>query len=534
MLTQYKKTICAFSIFIFCASTFAGEIKYTSWKFSDLTSIGGISVTPEGNPEIIAINADKAYLFDGTEDRVVINNNPLIGIDEFTFEVVFRVDKGGVAEQKFVHLQANPDIRILFELEFKNDSMWYMDNYIQSENGAGMNFIDSTKLYTVNRWYHAALVYKNNEFKQYINYKTENTANYTWNSPADGSVSVGARTTNTNYMTGAVREIRFADVALDSNQFLFYGELLEPHETFVLDNLNEINGHPVQSFGNPEVVETEIGPGIEFDGTDDGIYILTNPIGDANYFTIETIVKPKDVFPANDAPRYFHIEDGDDGNRRITMELRLNDKHEWYFDGFLKASGSESIGLMDETLTHPIDSWEHMAITYNNGIFRTFVNYEKELENNWGPKFLPLGANTKMSVGMRMNKVNHFNGIFQRIRITHAVLETSDFMSITPDTSKVIPTGNSEIYEDNADLNVVVFPNPASGITKIQVMSYTPGHLSLDLYNMAGIKVEELLNEYISAGATETGFDTRLYPEGLYLLQIRNNHRVETKKILIK
>jgi hypothetical protein len=279
-------------------------------------------------------------------------------------------------------------------------------------------------------------------------------------------------------------------------------------------------------------VETEIGPGIDFDGTEDGIYILTNPIDSAKYFTIETIIKPNDVYPDNAEPRYFHIEDGDNSNRRITMELRLNDRHEWYFDGFLKAE-TESIALIDETLTHPIDSWEHMAITYDDGIFKTYVNYKMELESNWGPNFLPLGENTKMSAGMRMNKVAHFNGIIQRIRVTKAVLNIDEFMDIYPDSTGNIPSSTNESFENNSDFNVEIFPNPASGITNIRVMTSSAGYFTLELYSIAGIKIDELFNEYISAGITEARFDSGLYPKGIYFLQMRNGLQIESRKILI-
>ena len=543
---NFLKLFNIISLILYCTNAFATEINYTNWKFNDLTSIGGIVVKPEGNPQIININNEKAIFFDGVEDRLIIENNPLIGLEEFTIEIIFRVDKGGVAEQKFIHLQANPDIRILFELEFKNDGSWYMDNFIKSGNGKSISFIDSTKSYPANRWYHAALVYKNNEFKQYINYKHENVDTLTWISPTDGSVSVGARMNKLNYMTGAVREIRFANVALESNQFLNYGELLEEHETFVLDNLVEINRHTVQVYGDPQVIDTKFGKGIEFDGTDDGIYILTNPLADAKYFTIETIIKINDVYPANAEPRYFHIEDGDDSNRRLTMELRLNNKHEWYFDGFLKASGNGSVGLMDETLTHPINGWEHCALTYDNGLFRTFVNYKQELENNWGSKLLPFGNNTKMSVGMRMNKVNHFNGIIQRIRISKNVLDPSEFMEYIPDSTSTdidtsstiidtITSGITKIHNEFANqFDVHVLPNHTNGIANIKVFTSTEEFVSIELYNMEGRKIAELINNCISEGVIEYNFDFSKYQKGIYLLKIKNNKQVITKKILME
>jgi len=214
------------------------------------------------------------------------------------------------------------------------------------------------------------------------------------------------------------------------------------------------------------------------------------------------------------------------------MELRLNDKHEWYFDGFLKAE-SKNIALIDETLTHPIEGWEHIAITYDNGIFNTYVNYTMELDSIWGPNFLPLGGNTKMSVGMRMNKVNHFNGIIQRIRVTKAVLDIDEFMDIYPDTTGGIPTSNYESFENNSDFNVDVFPNPASGIANIQVMISSAGYVTLELYSMTGMMIDELFNDYISAGITEASIDTGLYPKGIYLIQIRNRHQIESRKILI-
>lgn len=535
MTIQLKRIFWTLSVILYFASTSIAQIKYTNWNFNDLTSVGGVDVVPEGNPEIIRINKDSAYLFDGDEDRVVLDQNPLIGLNEFTLEVVFRVDEGGVSEQKMFHMQANPDIRLLFEVEFVNDSMWYMENFIQTGSGAGENIhlMDSTKLHPVNRWVHIAVVYKNNTFKQYINYKLENTGDLTWVAPDAGSISVGARINKRNYLTGAVREIRFADTALDSTQFLFYEQLLEQHETYVLDNLEEINGYSVQRFGDPQVVETEIGQGIEFDGTEDGIYILSNPIGAASHFTIETIILPRDVAPANADPRYLHIEDGDNSNRRITMELRLNDMHEWYFDGFLKASSSSSVGLMDETLTHPIDSWEHMAISYDNGHFKTYVNYKSELESNWGPKFLPMGDNTKMSVGMRMNKVNYFQGIIQRIRVTQAVLDSSEFMTIHQGLHLGVHPLINEDEGDHSELNVHVFPNPARGIVKIQLKSARAGFASIELSNVMGLNMAELFNAKIAEGLTEVSFDTSNFPRGLYVLIIRNNRSVTKKKLLI-
>ena len=53
-----------------------------------------------------------------------------------------------------------------------------------------------------------------------------------------------------------------------------------------MNSLKNIGGHPVQVFGNPEIVKTEIGKAIRFDGIHDRLLVDNNPLGDAKEFTI--------------------------------------------------------------------------------------------------------------------------------------------------------------------------------------------------------------------------------------------------------
>ena len=68
-------------------------------------------------------------------------------------------------------------------------------------------------------------------------------------------------------------------------------------ETWEIDNLKEIGGHDVTVFGDPEVVETEIGRAVIFDGEDDMLLVDFNPIGEAKAFTVEVLFKQNASFP---------------------------------------------------------------------------------------------------------------------------------------------------------------------------------------------------------------------------------------------
>ncbi|MGD9201146.1 MAG: LamG domain-containing protein, partial [Chitinispirillia bacterium] len=76
------------------------------WNIDSIDTIGGFPVTVLGDPNVIDIpDGEKAVEFDGIDDGLVINTNPLVGLAEFTVEVLFNPYTGGPFEQRFVHMQ---------------------------------------------------------------------------------------------------------------------------------------------------------------------------------------------------------------------------------------------------------------------------------------------------------------------------------------------------------------------------------------------------------------------------------------------
>ncbi len=102
------------------------------WKFDSIAQIGGHKVTAEGHPRVIATPAGKAVEFGGVEDALFLNVHPLAGAETFTWEVIFRPDVGGAAEQRFFHFQENgTETRMLFEIRVR-DGKWCLDSFAQS------------------------------------------------------------------------------------------------------------------------------------------------------------------------------------------------------------------------------------------------------------------------------------------------------------------------------------------------------------------------------------------------------------------
>src|SRR5215475_13991792 len=99
------------------------------WAVDNLQQIGGHAVTVVGQPRIVAGPTGKALAFSGA-DSVLVDGRPLVGVDRFTVEVVFKPE-GGPFEQRFLHIaetdpttgldappagQADHNSRLMFEI----------------------------------------------------------------------------------------------------------------------------------------------------------------------------------------------------------------------------------------------------------------------------------------------------------------------------------------------------------------------------------------------------------------------------------
>lgn len=192
-----------------------------------------------------------------------------------------------------------------------------------------------------------------------------------------------------------------------------------------MDSLTSIGGHSVELTGNPQVIKSDHGFAVRFGGDGDRLLVDANPLGDATEFTIEIIFNPADAYPHNLEPRLFHIQSPDNPDRRLTIELRLNDKKQWYLDAYIKSEKSQ-LTLIDSTKVHPVGKWAHAAITYKDREFISYVNGKRELIGQ--VDYLPISIDAKTSIGARMNQVHWYKGDILKTRISKRVLSAEEFL----------------------------------------------------------------------------------------------------------
>jgi lysophospholipase L1-like esterase len=190
-----------------------------TWKISRLDKIGGQRAVEIGNPSVIHTAAGKAVLFDGVDDGLIVNSNPIAGAAAFTVEAVFRPDSGGATEQRWFHVQQETnDNRVLLEIRLTGDQ-WFLDTFIKSDENKLTLYAENFK-HKAGEWYHVALVYDGTTMRHFVDGKEELSGPLTILPLGDGKTSIGVRINRVFWFKGAVREARFTPRALSPKEFM--------------------------------------------------------------------------------------------------------------------------------------------------------------------------------------------------------------------------------------------------------------------------------------------------------------------------
>jgi len=192
----------------------------TTWKLDDLKKIGGHKIEILGQPKVIKTDHGKAIEFDGVDDGIFIETNPLAGATAFTIEAWFWPDTDGPAEQRWLHIEdlENVESRSMLETRVSKDR-WFLDTFLKSGDNRLPLYAENFK-HPTGRWYHVALVYDGTEMRHYIDGKLELSGKIAMKPFGGGRVSIGVRQNKVYWFKGAVRKVRFSHSALTPEQFL--------------------------------------------------------------------------------------------------------------------------------------------------------------------------------------------------------------------------------------------------------------------------------------------------------------------------
>src|SRR5215471_9374206 len=190
-----------------------------TWQVDNLKSIGGHAPTVFGQPQVINTAADRAVLFSGNGDGLVIDTNPVAGWKAFTVEAIFRPDQSCGKEQRWLHVQGESrDDRVLLEIRVDGNS-WFLDTFIKSGEDRRTLYAEDFK-HPLAQWYHVALVFDGRTMTHYVDGKAEMSGPLTITPLAQGKTSLGVRLNRVFWFKGAISRVRFTNRALTPKEFM--------------------------------------------------------------------------------------------------------------------------------------------------------------------------------------------------------------------------------------------------------------------------------------------------------------------------
>jgi lysophospholipase L1-like esterase len=190
-----------------------------TWSIDRLDKIGGQATTAIGTPQVIETANGKAMLFDGVDNGLVVNTNPVAAATAFTIEAVFRPDVGGTPEQRWLHIQEGAnDNRVLLEIRLAGDQ-WFLDTFIKSGENKLTLYSEKFK-HKVGEWYHIALVFDGTTMRDFVDGKEELSGALVIQPLGVGNTSIGVRMNRVFWFKGAVRKTRFTPRALSPREFM--------------------------------------------------------------------------------------------------------------------------------------------------------------------------------------------------------------------------------------------------------------------------------------------------------------------------
>jgi putative heme-binding domain-containing protein len=197
-------------------------------------------------------------------------------------------------------------------------------------------------------------------------------------------------------------------------------------ETWTFDRLENIGGHQTTVLGEPRIIDSPVGKAVEFDGTDDALFVDYHPLAGADAFTWEAIFRPDG---GEKEQRWFHLNEqspaGVDTDNRMLFEIRVVGD-QWYFDSYGQ-SGAANKALINRMALHPLGRWYHVAAVYDG---KEFSNYVDGVREGAAELHLAPHGHGRSSVGVRINKVFFFKGAVQQARFTRRALSPSEFLKI--------------------------------------------------------------------------------------------------------
>jgi hypothetical protein len=171
-----------------------------------------------GSPQIIRTRRQGSVVrFNGTNDAIFYDHDPVAGWSMFTIEMTFRPAPRGPFAQRIINLGSSRGPRITLEIR-NTGTAWYLDAFMASRGK--LTLTDSTRLHSDGQWYNVAFTVDRGRMRTFVNGKAELSGEVSFTPLPQGKSSFGARLNRRYWFKGAIGEIRISPFVVKTAHFL--------------------------------------------------------------------------------------------------------------------------------------------------------------------------------------------------------------------------------------------------------------------------------------------------------------------------
>ena len=188
------------------------------WTLENPKLVGRLEPQVLGAPQPVNESSlGRALHFNGSSDGLIMPAIPYAGWAQFTIEVLFKPESGGLPEQRFMHVEDTKGNRTMMETRLTEDKQWYLDTFLLSGTSS-LALIDKTKLHPTDQWHWVALRYDGKIMTSFVNGVKELEGPVAFAPIGEGKMSLGVRQNLVYWYKGAIREVRFTPAALSPDK----------------------------------------------------------------------------------------------------------------------------------------------------------------------------------------------------------------------------------------------------------------------------------------------------------------------------
>jgi len=171
------------------------------------------------------------------------------------------------------------------------------------------------------------------------------------------------------------------------------------------------------------------------------------------------------------------------------------------------------------------NEWHHIVATWGKGLVKLYIDGEPIWDTT---AYTPAVYNlTTMKIGTMVNDGRATIGVIDDVRIYDDVL----------DDDKVSDLYNKITYVDHLladEINMSIFPNPASSEATLSFSIEAGRNVSVNLYGVTGGLVGNVYEGISVAGKNVVHLNTANYSPGIYFVELQLNSEVTYTKLVIQ